>query len=80
VFSVTHNLVKHDKIKYIEVDTHFIREKLDNGLIYTRYESTQNQLVDIFTKGPHYINFERIIAKFGMEKAYFRRFFILVML
>lgn len=34
--SITHNLVQYDKTKYIEVDKHSIKEKLDSGLICTQ--------------------------------------------
>ena len=68
--SIAHNLVQHDRTKHIEVDRHFIKEKLDNGLICTPYVSTQNQLANILTKGLNYINFERIISKLGMENIY----------
>ena len=68
--SIAHNLVQHDRTKYIEVDRHFIKEKLDNVLICTPYVSTQNQLAYILTKGLSYINFKRIISKLGMENIY----------
>ena len=29
-----HNPVQHDRTKYVEVGRHFIREKLDGGLIF----------------------------------------------
>ena len=38
-------------MKPIEIAKHFIKEKLDSGLIYTPYVSTNHQLVDILTKG-----------------------------
>jgi len=65
--SIAHNPVQHDGTKHIEVDRHFIKEKLDSGLICTPYVSTQSQLADILTKGLNAINFERIISKLGME-------------
>jgi len=33
--SIAHNLVQHDRTKHVEIDRHFIKEKLDNGLIAT---------------------------------------------
>ena len=29
--SIAHNLVQHDRTKHVEVDRHFIKEKIDNG-------------------------------------------------
>ena len=49
--NIVHNLVKHDHTKHVEVDHHFIKEKLDGGLIYSPYVSTKEQLVDIPTNG-----------------------------
>ena len=92
--SITHNLVQHDRTRHIEVDRHFIKEKLDSGLICTSYVSTQGQLADILTKGLNSSNFKRIISKLRMENtyspawgevskpccSYFRKFYILSLL
>ena len=47
--SITHNPVQHDHTKYNEVDWHFIKEKLDNGLICTPFVPISSQLVDVLT-------------------------------
>ena len=31
--NIAHNPMQHDRIKHIEIDKHFIKEKLDSGLI-----------------------------------------------
>lgn len=65
VISITHNLVQQDKTKHIEVDRHFIKEKLDSGLICTPYASSQDNL-NLLTKGLNNNNFEGIVSKLRM--------------
>ena len=49
--AIAHNLVLHDRTKYVEVDKHFIKEKLENGLISMPYMPTIEQVAEILTKG-----------------------------
>ena len=42
--------VQHDQTKHLEVDRHFIEEKLEDGLICTPYIPTKGQLADTPTK------------------------------
>ncbi|KAK3038196.1 hypothetical protein RJ639_030303 [Escallonia herrerae] len=60
----------HDRTKHVEVDRHFIKEKLESGLICTPYMSTEGQLADILTKGLASSAFYRIVSKLGMENIY----------
>jgi hypothetical protein len=43
--------VFHARTKHIEVDYHFVREKVLNKDILLKFISTQDQVVDLFTKG-----------------------------
>ena len=45
--SIAHNPVQHDKTKHIEVDKHFIKEKLDSGQICIPYISSSDQLANV---------------------------------
>ena len=47
---IAHNPIQHDRTKHVEVDKHFIKEKLDSELICTPFMSTEGQLADVLTK------------------------------
>ena len=44
------NLVFHARTKHVEVDYHFIREKVTNKDVQFRHISTNDQLADVLTK------------------------------
>lgn len=64
---ITHYLVLHDRKKHIEVDKHFIKEKLDKKVICMPYLSTNDEIADILTKGLHKQQFDKFICKLVME-------------
>lgn len=47
----SHNHVQHDRTKHVELDRHFINEKLDAGTIAFPFVRSEQQLADILTKG-----------------------------
>jgi len=65
--SIAHNMVLDDRTNHVEVDQHFIREKLNNGLIFMPYIPTTDQISDIFTKGLHKKQFDSLIGQMTME-------------
>lgn len=68
--SIAHNPVQHDRTKHIEIDRHFIKEKIDAGVICLPFVTSNQQTADILTKSLARPNFERLIAKLGMTDIY----------
>ena len=67
---MAHNLVQHGQTKYIEIDRHFIKAKLDSGLICTPCVSINRQLADILTKGLSSTTFQVSVPRLGMKNIY----------
>ena len=65
--SIAHNIVLHDRTKHIEVDKHFMKEKIESGAICVPYIPTSQQVADILTKGLHTPQFKMLVGKLTME-------------
>lgn len=68
--SIAHDSMQHDRIKHIEVGWHFIKEKLDSGLIFTSYIPSESQLAGVLTKRLNSQIFHKLPAKLGMDNVY----------
>ena len=65
--AIAHNPILHDRIKHVEVDKHFIKEKIEEGMVCMPYILMCEQVADILTKGLPKKQFDRLVSKLTME-------------
>ncbi|KAK3013501.1 hypothetical protein RJ639_010094 [Escallonia herrerae] len=68
--NVAKNPVHHDRTKHVEIDRHFIREKIEGGIIQMVYTPSSHQTADILTKALPKGNFDNLNSKLGMINIY----------
>ena len=63
--SISH--VFHAHTKHVELDYHFVREKVAPGSLLTRYVSTKDQIGNILTKQLPKFEFSHNCIKLGLQ-------------
>ncbi|CAL8157464.1 unnamed protein product [Prunus armeniaca] len=65
--AIAHNPMQHDRTKHVEVDRHFVKEKLDAEIISFPFISSEYQLANVLTKAVSTTVFLNSLDKLGMR-------------
>ena len=68
--NIAHNPIHHDRTKHVEIDLHFIKEKIEKGEVCIVFITTAQQVVDVLTQGMTRDKFEALTSKLGMLNIY----------
>nr|GEV02223.1 ribonuclease H-like domain-containing protein [Tanacetum cinerariifolium] len=63
--AISCNPVQHSCTKHIDVRYHFIKEKVENGIVELFFVGTEYQLADLFTKALSEDRFEYLVRRLG---------------
>ena len=63
------NLVQHQRTKHVEIDLHFVRERVATGAVRVLHVPTSSQYADIFTKGLPSLVFTEFRSSLNVQAA-----------
>nr|GEV12268.1 ribonuclease H [Tanacetum cinerariifolium] len=65
--AISCNPVQHSRTKHIDVRYHFIKEKVEKGIVELFFVGTEYRLADLFTKALPVERFQYLVRRLGMR-------------
>nr|GEY82044.1 retrovirus-related Pol polyprotein from transposon TNT 1-94 [Tanacetum cinerariifolium] len=65
--AISCNPVQHSRTKHIDFRYHFIKEKVEKGIVELFFVRTEYQLADLFTKALPEERFKYLVRRLGMR-------------
>nr|GEZ78010.1 retrovirus-related Pol polyprotein from transposon TNT 1-94 [Tanacetum cinerariifolium] len=65
--AISCNPVQHSRTKHIDVCYHFIKKKVEKGIVEPFFVRTEYQLADLFTKALPVERFQYLVRRLGMR-------------
>nr|GEW45607.1 retrovirus-related Pol polyprotein from transposon TNT 1-94 [Tanacetum cinerariifolium] len=65
--AISCNPIQHSRTKHIDVRYHFIKEKVEKGIVELFFVGTEYQLADLFTKALPEERFKYLVRRLGMR-------------